>query len=96
MLFVKLAKAKEGTTSKQTIARRLEYHYPDNVHVVGEYWLTGKTSVITIFEADSPAAGMEMVTAWDDLFDISIYPAVTAEEGLKLAKEMFAKRALPV
>ena len=43
---------------------------------------------LSIVEADSIAPIMAAVAAWDDVFDITIAPAVTAEEGLQLAQQL--------
>lgn len=56
---------------------------------MAEYWLqTSNPDVVGVFEADSIAPIMAITTAWGDVFDITIVPAITAEEGLKLAQEM--------
>ena len=34
---------------------------------------------------------MEIVFEWDDVFEIDIYPAVSAEEGLRIGPEVFAR-----
>ena len=45
-------------------------------------------AVIGIFETDSVAPIMAMLAEWGDVFDISVVPAITAEEGLQLAQQM--------
>ena len=88
MLFVALCKVKAGT-SKERTARRMEWQVPPGAKPVAEYWLqTPNPQVINVFEADSVAPIMAAISAWDDVFEISVYPAVTAEEGLKLAQQM--------
>ncbi len=88
MLFVALAKSRPGTQAEAT-ARRLEWQYPDGLRVVGEYWLqTSDPAVIVIAEADSAAPMMATIAQWDGVFDITVIPAITAEEGLELAKLM--------
>ena len=87
MLFVALFTAKAGTP-KERIGRRMKWQ-PTNVKVIGEYWLqTGDPAVIAIFEADSVAPIMAITTEWGDVFDITVVPAITAEDGLELAKQM--------
>jgi hypothetical protein len=34
---------------------------------------------------------MEIVFEWDDVFEIDIHPAVSAEEGLRIGPEVFAR-----
>lgn len=87
MLFVALLRA-TGESPKETIARRVQWQYPEGVRVVGEYWLQGDPTVVSILEADSVGPIMAITTQWADVFGITVLPAVTAEEGLELAKQM--------
>ncbi len=88
MLFVALFKVTGGTPT-ENIARRAQWQYPEGIQLVAEYWLqTGDPVVISIFEADSVAPIMAITTEWGDVFDITVVPAITAEEGLELAKQM--------
>ena len=60
--------------------------------MIGEYWLQeAPARVVGISEADSPAALFLVTQAWGDLFDIEIIPALTAEEGLRLAQQAAAQ-----
>ena len=88
MLFVSLLKVRSGTT-RERMTRRVGWQYPDGMRPVAEYWLqTPDPAVISVAEADSIAPIMAVVAQWDDFFDISVFPAVTAEEGLQLAQQM--------
>ena len=88
MLFVSLLKVKSGTM-KERMPRRAGWQYPDGMRMVAEYWLqTSDPAIITVAEADSIAPLMAAVAQWDDFFDITVIPAVTAEEGLQLALQM--------
>jgi len=88
MLFVAMGKPKAGTPQER-IARRAQWQYPEGMRAVAEYWpIGGEYTVITIAEADSIAPIMAVVTAWADVFDFTVTPAVTAEEGLRLAQQM--------
>jgi len=88
MLFVSLCKARAGTP-KENIARRAQWQYPEGTQPVAEYWLqTTDPTVIVISEADSIAPIMAATVEWGDVFDITVVPAITAEEGLELAKQM--------
>ena len=92
MLFVTLLKTRAGTT-KERIARRLEWQYPEGMRLVAEYWLqTPDPNVIVVVEADSIAPIMAATSAWDDLDDITVIPAVTAEEGMALARQAMAQK----
>ena len=88
MLFVTLCKVKAATTRERT-ARRLEYKYPEGLKVIAEYWLQSEDpSVIVITESDSAAVGFAALSAWDDVFSMTVIPAITAEEGLQMARQM--------
>jgi hypothetical protein len=88
MLFVALLKAKGGTYQSRT-GHRVEWDYPDGVKPVAEYWLqSGDVSVVAAFEADSVAPIMAVTAEWGDEFDITVVPAVTSQEGLKLVQQM--------
>ncbi len=91
MLFVSIGKAKEASTTKQRVARRVNWKYPAGMRVIGEYWLQGNDpTLITIVETESVAPIMSAVADWDDVFDFTVLPAVAADEGLQLAKKMAA------
>jgi hypothetical protein len=89
MLYVALMKARPGTAQERT-ARRMEWQIPDvGAEFVAEYWLqTPDPAVIAVFRADHIGQMWAVFPAWDDLFEISIYPAITGEEGLEVLKEM--------
>ena len=87
MLFVALLKRKVPTS--ETMPRRLEWEYPEGMKVIAEYWLqTIDPAVIIAFEADSIGPIMAATSAWGDFFDITVIPAITAEEGLAMVKAM--------
>ena len=61
-------------------ARRMEWQPPDGLRVVAEYWLqTTDPVVICIAEAASVGPIMAAIADWDDVFDWTVFPAVTAE-----------------
>lgn len=87
MLFVGLAKVRAGT-DQERVARRLEWDYPEGVTLIGEYWLlTNDPSVVFIVEAEDPKVMMLGIAQWDDVLDITYYPAVDSEEGIKFFKQ---------
>jgi hypothetical protein len=88
MLFVALMKARPGT-QQERISRRLSWQTPDvGAEAVGEYWLeTADPAAVVVFKADEIGQLWAVFTGWDDLFEITIYPAVAAEEGLELLKK---------
>lgn len=88
MLFVALMKVRAGTEEERLI-RRMQWQYPEEMRVLAEYWLnTTNPQIITIFEADSTAPMSLVSSSWDDVYDITVTPAVTAEEGIKIAQQM--------
>ena len=89
MLFVALFKPKPGPLQER-IARRMAWQPPPgSAEAVAEYWLESPdTAVITVFKADAIGQIWMALEGWHDLFEISIHPAVTAEEGLEILKQM--------
>ncbi len=77
---------------REVINRRAQWKYPDGIRLVAEYWPQGgEYNVITIAEADSVAPIMAALVAWQDMFQFTATPAVTAEEGLRLAQQMMKR-----
>ncbi len=88
MLFAVIGRAK--LAMKERVPRRVNWQYPSGVEVVGEYWLLGgDPALIVIAEADL-ASLMTAIADWDDAFDFTVVPAITAEQGLELSKQMLA------
>jgi len=88
MLFVALLKPKGGTVESR-IAHRSGWQYPEGVKPVAEYWLqSNDPDVISVFEADNIAQIMAITSEWGDEFEITVVPAITAEEGLALVQQM--------
>jgi len=88
MLFVSLGAVRAGT-DRERIARRMQWSYPPGLKLVAEYWLqTDNPKLISIAEADDIAAIMTGISQWDDVFSFTVVPAVTAEQGMELAKQM--------
>jgi hypothetical protein len=92
MLFVALYSPKVGTTPAQALERRMKWNPPEGMKKIAEYWLPNiAPHIIVIFEADNYATIMAANMPWGDLMDFSVFPAVTGEEGLKLAQQMMPK-----
>ncbi len=88
MLFVALLTVHPGSSFKEGGARRLQWQYPEGVNVVGEYWLeTDSPRVIAIMETESMAPFGQIRMEWGDMFEIEVFPAVTAEEGMQMVRE---------
>lgn len=83
MLLAVVMRAHPGTLNER-YGRRLQWQYPQGITPVAEYWVhSSELSVFAVVEAESaePLAAMRM--EWDDVFEIDVFPVVTAEEGLE-------------
>ena len=90
MLFVALVKVRAGTAQERA-ARRMEWEIPEGIKGVAEYWLeTPDPNVVSVFEADHIAQIWTLYQGWDDVFDITVHPAITAEDGLEVLKQMMS------
>ena len=88
VLYVVLMKPREGKIN-EAMARRLQWQPPKGMRVIGEYWTqSADLSVVSVIEADSIAPMLEFEATWDDVFGVTFIPAVSAEEGMELAKQM--------
>ena len=96
MLFVALAKPGGTVTKREGTTRRFDYHYPEGMSIVGEYWLATDDPAVILVEVDAMAPLLTALADWDDVFDITIVPAVTAEDGMRFAKERLAHQELAV
>jgi len=57
--------------------------------LIAEYWLTTEyPNVIQIVETDNVQQLLNAIAEWDDVFDISIYPVTSREEGMKNTQRM--------
>jgi hypothetical protein len=87
VLFVALLTTIPGTTFQEGGARRLQWSYPEGINVLGEYWLeTDSPRVVAIMEAQDmePLGAIRM--DWGEMFQIEVYPAVTAEQGMEMLR----------
>ncbi len=89
MLFIVMGKPKATSTGKERIARRVGWEYPAGMRMVAEYWpMSTEVAVIAVAEADNVASIMRAIVDWDDVFDLTVVPAMTAEQGLQMAQQM--------
>ena len=88
-MYVALVKVRAGTV-REGDGRRLQWQYrPQGAKPVARCWLqTVDPHVIAIVEADSVAQLMVTTAGWDDVFDITIVPAITAEAGPEMVRKM--------
>ena len=88
MLFVALMNV-IGSTEMERAVRRSEWDVPPTIEIIGEYWLhTPYPEVIVIFESDCFEDILPFTAAWNDVYDISIYPAATASDGMEALQQM--------
>jgi hypothetical protein len=78
------------SAAAERVARRANWKAPWSNAT--EYWLhtnaPNEPAVIAIIETDDAAPIMKAMLEWEDVFNITIFPAITAEQGLRLASEM--------
>jgi hypothetical protein len=88
MLFVALLSTRPGNTFQEGVARRLQWEYPEGADVLAEYWLeTEAPRVIAVVEAQNMEAFGQIRMDWGDMFEIEVFPVVTAEQGLEMARQ---------
>ncbi len=93
MLFVALLTTKPGSTFQEGGARRLQWSYPEGVNVLGEYWLeTDSPRVVAVIEAEDMAPFGQIRMDWGDLFEIEVFPAVTAEQGMEMLRQAMSEQ----
>jgi hypothetical protein len=98
MLFVALLNNRPGTTFQEGGARRLQWQYPEGANVLAEYWLeTEAPRVVAVMEAESmEAESMEAFGQirmdWGDMFEIEVFPAVTAEQGMEMLRRAMSEQ----
>lgn len=95
MDYVGLLRFRPQATAEErdrALMRRAAWTYPEGIRPIAEYWPTDdEVQVVTIFAAETFAPVMELQFEWNDVFDISISPAVSAEDGLRIGPEVFGR-----
>jgi hypothetical protein len=67
--------------------------YPEGADVLAEYWLeTESPRVVAVIEAQSMDAFGQIRMDWGDTFEMEVFPAVTAEQGLEMARQAMSGR----
>jgi hypothetical protein len=88
MLFLTLLSTRPGNTFQEGVGRRLQWSYPDGANVVAEYWLeTESPRVVAVVETESMEPFGQIRMDWGDMFEIEVFPVVTAEQGLEMARQ---------
>ena len=91
MRYAIMLRAKPNATFATGVPRRMNWNYPDGLKVEAEYWTsTQDPSVFVVAHADEIAPLISVTADWDDMFDITITPCLTAEEGLAMGSQMAA------
>jgi len=97
MEYVALLRARPSVSAAErdaALGRRAAWKYPDGIRQIAEYWpLSSDAQVVSIFEAETFESVMELVFEWNDVWDISVSPAVSAEEGLRIGPGVFGRLA---
>ena len=92
MLFVAQGRIKDSSDPGERLAHRLEWDYPKNTTVVGEYWLG--SSLVAIFETDSHEDILAMQRTWEPHIHFTISPAIEAQAGLAAARAAMQEAVL--
>jgi hypothetical protein len=88
VLFVALLTTRGGGTFQEGVARRLQWQYPEGVNLLAEYWLeTEAPRVVSVIEAQSMDPFGQIRMDWGDMFEIEVFPAVTGEQGMEMARQ---------
>ena len=94
MMFVALLKTRGNNTFQEGVARRMQWDYPEGVRVLVEYWLeTESPRVVSVMEADGMEAFGQIRMHWNDMFEIEVFPAVTGEQGMEMARQAMSGQA---
>jgi hypothetical protein len=94
MLYIAFLTWKPGLTREQrqaALARHGRYRLPDGCEPVAEYWPSGPVAVVAVFEADDTAATAQLRRDWQDAFDVTVLPVVSAGEELRMGAPRKAK-----
>jgi len=86
--FLTWRSAATGEQRREALGRRAMYQFPPGLKVLAEYWVSGPTAVVAVFEAEGYAPIMKLTLDWEDVFDIAVYTATTAQEGLRIGAQM--------
>jgi len=81
-----------GAERDAALVRRAGWEYPKGIGEIAEYWpKSSDVQVVSIFSTDDVAAVMEFEFEWNDVFDIDVSPAVSAEDGLRIGPDVLGR-----
>lgn len=93
MLFVAAPTYRLGLPSErmcEALPRRRSWQPPSKLKLLGEYVLlgegAGRPHIVAIGETEDIAAVYAVYATWNDLFDVSITPAVPLAQAVQLAQ----------
>ncbi len=88
MLFVALLKNRAAGSFQVGVARRMQWDYPEGANVLAEFWLeTEAPRVVAVMEAENMDVFGQIRMDWGDMFEIEVFPALTGEQGMELARQ---------
>jgi hypothetical protein len=85
MLFLATIDWYEGKVI-EALKRRPGWTPPEGAKILGEYWSIGTGRAIIIAEAPDAITAALTTLPWEDIGHITVAPALTLEEGLKMLK----------
>jgi hypothetical protein len=90
--FLKFRPSLSAAERDGALMRRASWQYPAGMRVIAEYWpSSADVQVVSIFSVEEYGPVMELLLEWGDVFEIAVYPAVSAEDGLKIGPEAAGK-----
>ena len=89
MLLLSIVRPAVGSSGQMRTERRVNWKLPDGVTKLAEYWLqSAEITAIAVFETDAPEKLFESKFYFSDAYTIDTFPAVTAEDGMKIVEAM--------
>ncbi len=86
MLFVMIGEW-EAEDNQEVTKRRMQFKYPEEVKVIGEYVLIGRYQVVGIYEVPNEATLMKGTIPFDGVMTFRFYPAMAYEDVMKIVAE---------
>jgi hypothetical protein len=92
--FLRFRPSISGAERDAALKRRASWQYPAGMQLIAEFWPTSADiQVVSIFSTTEFGPVMELVLEWSDVFDISVHPAVSVEDGLRIGAEALGNLA---
>lgn len=91
---------KPGITHEKVLeclAKRFQYEEPEGANMLFEYWPGGvgdrTPAVVAGYEMTDLGPMMAIQLFWGEYFDISMLPAISAEDGIKMGADIIQHMA---